>query len=352
MDFAPRPIKVVALTRRGADLARQLCRALTEAECWLPRSQAAADPEIHTFERVAAVFQEAFRHGANLVCVMAAGIVVRGIAPHLRSKDQDPAVVVVDEAGKFAISLLSGHLGGANQLAGQVAQILKGTPVITTASDVQGLPALDLEAARAGLAIENLSAVRQVQMALLSGLPLRLVDPDGYLDPLAEENPELFICENDLDTALGGGWPGVYVGFRERAWPPAWLVLRPKNLVLGLGCHQGVPATEILRFIRDTFGKERLSLASLKALATIELKKEEPGLKEAAHRLGVEFIWFTKEELERVEVPNPAPQLVRLVGVVSVSEAAALKAGGVELILPKRKVSYATLAVARLPRAG
>ena len=115
---------------------------------------------------------------------MAAGIVVRGIAPHLRGKNLDPAVVVVDEAGQFAISLLSGHLGGANELAREVAQILQATPVITTASDVQGLPALDLAAVRAGLAIENPVAVRSVQMALLSGLSLHLVDPDGYLAEL------------------------------------------------------------------------------------------------------------------------------------------------------------------------
>ncbi len=345
-------IRVVALTPRGAALALTLCQALNEAECWLPRAQAGDDPEVKTFDRVASVFQDAFRQGENLVCVMAAAIVVRGIAPHLRGKDKDPPVVVVDEAGKFAISLLSGHLGGANQLARQVAQILNATPVITTASDVQGLPALDLEATRAGLAIENLPAVRQVQMSLLSGLPLRLVDPDGYLTHLAEENPELFICENDLDTALAGGWPGVYAGFRERAWPPAWLVLRPRNLVIGMGCHKGTPAAEILKFIKATFKKARLSLASLKALATIEVKKEEPGLKEAAARLGAEFIWFTKEELQTMEVPNPSPQVIHLVGVVSVSEAAALKAGGVELILPKQKGANATLAVARIARVA
>jgi cobalt-precorrin 5A hydrolase len=340
----------VALTPRGAALARIICQGLSGSQCWLPQAQAADDPEVHVFDRVAAVFQDAFRQGENLVCLMATGIVMRGIAPHLRGKEQDPAVVVVDEAGQFAISLLSGHLGGANQLARQVAQIINATPVITTASDVQGLPALDLEATRAGLAIENLATVRQVQMSLLSGLPLRLVDPDGYLARLAEENPDLFICETDLDTALAGGWPGVYAGFRERAWPPAWLVLRPKNLAIGMGCHKGTPAAEILRFIGDTFKNKRLSLASLKVLATIEAKKEEPGLKAAAARLGVEFIWYTKEELESIKVPNPSLQVVRLVGVVSVSEASALKAGGVELILPKVKGANATLAVARLPR--
>jgi cobalt-precorrin 5A hydrolase len=348
MPKKERSTRVVALTPQGAALARDLGERLPRASCWLPRSLAAGDPKVQPFDRVATVFQEAFEQGNNLVCLMAAGIVVRGIAPHLSRKDKDPAVVVVDEAGRFAISLLSGHLGGANELAWEVAQILQATPVITTASDGRGLPALDLAAQRADLAIEDLATVRPVQMAMLSGLKLRLVDPDGYLAEVAAEHPEFFIQENHLDTALAGGWPGVYVGFRERAWPKHWLVLRPKNLVVGIGCHKGTPAAEILGFIQETFKKEGLSLKSLKALATVELKKDEPGLQEAAARLGVEFLWFTKEELQGVTVPNPTPELLRLVGVVSVSEAAALKSGGVELILPKRKGANATLAVARV----
>jgi cobalt-precorrin 5A hydrolase len=299
------------------------------------------------FDSLAPVFQEAFELREDLVCVMAAGIVVRSIAPYLRGKDRDPAVVVADEAGKFAVSLLSGHLGGANDLARQVAAILGGTPVITTATDVRGLPALDSLAAARGWAIENLDGVRQVSMALLSGQAVRLVDPDGYLADVLEENPGLFIAANDLDAALAGAGPGVYVGFRERAWPPGWLLLRPKNLVAGMGCHRGTPAAEILEFLRRIFRQERLSLASLKALATIEAKKEEPGLRQAAAELGVEFVWFTKEELQEIPVPHPSKQAAKHVGAPSVSEAAALKGAGGELVLPKVKGANATLAVAR-----
>jgi cobalt-precorrin 5A hydrolase len=279
---------------------------------------------------------------------MAAGIVVRGVAPFLQGKDSDPGVVVVDEAGQFAVSLLSGHLGGANDLARQVAQCLGGTPVITTASDVQGLPALDLVAAQSGLRIENLPEVRQVQMALLSGQPVRLVDPQGYLADLLAAHLGLFLPESDLDSALTKAGPTVYVGFRERNWPSEWLILRPRNLVAGVGCHKGTPAEEIVEFIRAMFLENRLSLLSLKALATIERKKEEPGLQEAARSLGVDFLWFTARELETIRVPHPSPQVARHLGVESVSEAAALRAGGVELIVPKQKAPNATLAVARV----
>ena len=171
------------------------------------------------FHKLAQVFQEAFAGNDNLVCVMAAGIVVRGISPYLKGKDTDPAVVVVDEAGRFAVSLLSGHLGGANELARGVAQVLGGTPVITTATDVHGLPALDVLAAAHGLAIENLAGVRLIHMALLAGRPVRLVDPEGFLSGELSAYPELFRFEPDLDRALAGPGPTVYVGFRERHWP-------------------------------------------------------------------------------------------------------------------------------------
>ncbi|MBU4447371.1 MAG: cobalamin biosynthesis protein, partial [Proteobacteria bacterium] len=266
----------------------------------------------------------------------------------LKGKDTDPAVVVVDEAGQFAVSLLSGHLGGANELARRVATVLGGTPVITTATDVHGLPALDLLALAHGLSIENLAEVRPIHMALLAGRAVRLVDPEGFLSGELSAYPELFSLEPDLDRALGSPGPTVYVGFRERDWPPEWLRLRPRNLVAGMGCHKGTPAEELLTFIRHTFEQEKLSLLSLKALATIEAKKDEPGLRMAARSLGVEFLWFTAMELKDIPVPNPSPRVARHMQVASVSEAAALKAGGVELIVTKQKSPNATLAVARV----
>jgi cobalt-precorrin 5A hydrolase len=347
MDSPARPIKILALTATGSALARRLCLDLPEAECRLPEAQA-EEPGDQAFSRLSEEFRGAFARGENLVCIMAAGIVVRGIAPYLKGKDTDPAVVVVDEAGQFAVSLLSGHLGGANELARRVAKILGGAPVITTGTDVQGLPALDVLAVQHGLAIENLAGVRPIHMALLAGRSVRLVDPEGCLYGELSAYPELFILEPDLDLALGGSGPTVYVGYNERPWPPEWLRLRPRNLVAGMGCHKGTPSEELVDFIKRTFQQEGLSLLSLKALATIEAKKEEPGLRLVARSLGVEFLWFTATELKDIPVPNPSPRVARHMQVASVSEAAALKAGGVELIVTKQKAPNATLAVARV----
>ncbi|HZE22274.1 MAG TPA: cobalt-precorrin 5A hydrolase [Desulfobaccales bacterium] len=347
MASPARPVKILALTPEGAVLARRLGQSLSGARCCLPRTLAGEADDL-AFERLPEALREAFERGENLVCIMAAGIVVRGIAPYLKNKARDPAVVVVDEAGRFAVSLLAGHLGGANELARQVAAALGGTAVITTATDVQGLPALDVVAAAQGLVIENLPEVRAIQMALLKGQTVRVVDPEGFLDGLVSAYPGLFTVEPDLDRALAGSGPAVYVGFRERPWPQEWLRLRPRNLVAGVGCHKGTAAAELVEFIKQIFQEEGLSLLSLKALVTIEAKKEEPGMREAARSLGVEFLWFTAADLEAVPVPNPSPRVARHLGVESVSEAAALKAGGAELIVPKRKGANATLAVARV----
>jgi cobalt-precorrin 5A hydrolase len=347
MVSVTRPIRVLALTPKGAALARRLGRELPGAAPWLPEALA-GEPGDRTFARLGEVFRSAFEKGENLICIMAAGIVVRGLAPYLQGKDQDPAVVVVDEAGQFAISLLSGHLGGANALARLVAQVLGGTPIITTATDVHGLPALDLLVVEHKLTIENLAGVRVIHMALLAGRPVRLVDPQGFLSGPVADYPEQFTSEPDLDRALKSPGPTVYVGFRERDWPPEWLRLRPRNLVTGMGCHKGTPGEELIDFIKETFQQAGLSLLSLKALATIEAKKEEAGLRMAARSLGVEFLWFTKTELQDIPVPTPSPRVARHMGLASVSEAAALKAGGVELIVPKRKAANATLAVARV----
>jgi cobalt-precorrin 5A hydrolase len=229
-----------------------------------------------------------------------------------------------------------------------VAKVLGGNAVITTATDVHGLPALDVLAVAHGLSIDNLAGVRLIQMALLEGRPVRLVDPEEFLSGELSAYPELFSLEPDLDRALTGPGPTVYVGFRERDWPPEWLRLRPRNLVAGMGCHKGLPAEELLTFIKHTFEEEKLSLQSLKALATIEAKKDEPGLRMAARSLGVEFLWFTATELKDIPVPNPSPRVARHMQVASVSEAAALKAGGVELVVAKQKSPNATLAVARV----
>ncbi len=341
-----RPTRVVALTSRAAELAVRLAAELPAATCWVPEGQQAGG-SCRRFGRFAEVAAGAFAQGENLVCIMAAGIVVRTIAPLLQGKAVDPAVVVVDEGGRFAVSLLSGHLGGANELARRVAGLLGATPVITTATDVAGLPALDALAAELGLMVENLPALRPVSMALLAGRAVPLVDPEGWLAPVVAAHPGCFTVPADLKAALARPGPGVYVGCRERPWPPDWLRLRPRILVAGLGCHKGISAAEVLNFVAQVCARQGLSLTCLRTLATVAARKDEPGLREAARHLGVELVWFSPAELAAVAAPNPSPYPARHLGTPSVAEAAALKAAQGRLLVPKQKTAHLTLALAR-----
>ena len=349
MDTAGfREIRIVALTPGGAALARRILRGLDGATLWLPKRLVKGGMCSKSFERLESVIGDAFRNKEDLVCIMAAGIVVRHAAPFLQGKAFDPAVVVLDEKGEFAISLLSGHLGGANELSRRVASLIGATPVITTGTDVQGLPAFDSIARERGLIIENLEAVRQVHMALLEGRIVRIVDPGGLVEDVLTGYPEAALEESNLEEAISSKDSTVYIGSEEGDWPRHWLLLRPRELVAGVGCNRGTPSTEIIGLIRDIFREAHLSLLSIRALATIEAKRHENGLIQAAKELKVELVWFSTEELMKVTVPHPSAMVARHMGTASVCEAAALKAARTDrLIVAKRKSTNATLAVAR-----
>lgn len=342
-------VHIVALTPAGAALGHRLAERLGGAILWLPAKFTPDFPTAQTMATLKDVFREAFQTKKPLVGIMATGIVVRQLAPFLRGKDRDPAVVVLDEQGQFAISLLSGHLGGANDLARTVADLVGATAVITTATDAHGLPALDTIAVRLGLSIENLSAVKAIHLALLQGQKVRVVDPLGFLREELAGWPELFEARPEAPESFCQPGPGVYVGCRDYPWPEGWLRLRPKIMVAGMGCNRGASQVEILDLFEKTLKQFHLSPLCLHTLATISAKRDEAGLKAAAEHLGVRFIWFSKEELQHLPVPNPSAVVQRHLGVASVCEAAALKAAkGGTLLVPKQKSTNVTLAVAQV----
>ncbi len=185
--------------------------------------------------------RQSWAKGGRLVFIMAAGIVVRAIAPLLTDKRTDPAVVVMDELGLHVVSLLSGHVGGANALAGEIARLCGGAAVITTASDVAGLPGLDLWAQNEDLAIEDWKRLPGTGAKLVDQKTLRLFS-DVPLDA-----PEVFLPTEDPAHA------DVVVTNKEMEAQADALTLRPKNLVVGIGCNRGTSADEIEGAVRKTF---------------------------------------------------------------------------------------------------
>ncbi len=268
---------------------------------------------------------------AGLVCFLAAGAVVRLVAPLLRGKTIDPGVVVVDEGLTSAVSLVGGHVGGANELARAVADALGARAVITTATDAVGIPGLDT----LGWPVEG--AVAAVSRAMVEGEDVRLETDATW--PL----PALPTTEH--------GEHVIVVTDRLLALDPLTAVLRPPSLVLGLGASRGVTAGEVDGLLSRALADAGLSELSVCAVGTVEAKLQEPGLVAAVRRRGWVLTPFTVEELRGVEVPHPSEAAMRALGTPSVAEAAALLLGN-ELVVSKTKSAMATVAIARRAPRG
>ncbi len=330
-----------------------------------------------------------------IVSHLALGATTRLIAPLLTDKRTDPGVVVVDEAGRFAVPLVGGHAGGANDVARRIGEALGATPVLTTATDSVGIPALDT----LGWAYEG--DVAGVTRAVLDGRDVELVrDYRCPLPPLPPTVREVPSAELDAHAAGAGqpvpapdGWsPAGRIVVTDRATashtgslptapqatsqpgashtgslptaPQATsqpgashtdsvptVVLHPRSLVAGMGCNSGTDTEQLEELLRETLADAGLAIESLTAITTIDLKAGELGLVQLVARLGVPLVDFPAHELAAQDAPTPSPVVDGHVGSPSVAEASVL-AHGAELIVPKRKSRDATCAVGRLPARG
>jgi len=341
----------VVLSRRGWELARRL---LPEDQIHAPAALGLGVP----FTSLRGLVGELFSGHDAVVFVMAVGIAVRLVAPHLRDKFADPAVVVVDEAGRFAVSLLGGHHRGANELAERVAGALGAQPVVTTASEVLGRPAVDVFARRYRCHLGPRANLARVAGALVRGDPVTVLWDRDLPRVAYPWPPEVLV----RDWAPHNPWPGGYAALvvvtdRAVAPPPGpHLFLRPRRWVAGVGCRRGTAAGEILEVLRETAGVCGLALETVGVLATVERKRDEPGLLEAARLLGAEPRFYPARELAAFSRALPPGSVAenafvrRTVGVANVCELAAMLAAGTrELALPKRVSRGVTVALARAP---
>jgi cobalt-precorrin 5A hydrolase/precorrin-3B C17-methyltransferase len=284
----------------------------------------------------------------SIVLFLATGAAVRLLAPLLDNKRRDPGVVCVDDAGRFAVALVSGHQGGANALAERVTNALGTTPVVTTASDSMGAPALDSLGERLGFEVEEGSDLAAVGAALVSGEKVQLVSEWRWPVGPLPENVER-ADPSALPKEVGG--PSILITDRLLDVPRPSVVYRPRSLIAGIGCSRGADAAEILDLLASALHEAGLSQKSVAALTSIDVKAEEAGMLEAADALGVPLRFYSAKELAALKVPNPSPVVAGAVGTPSVAEASVL-AGGAELLLEKRKSANTTVALGRLPVRG
>jgi len=338
-------LAIWAITPNGIDLGLSLGRGLPGSTFFIPEKKSKNIPgntDLIVFSELKGELHLRFREFDSHIFIFSTGIAVRLIAPLLESKINDPAVVVMDEKGIHAISLVSGHLGGANELAVKAANAVNATPVITTATDINNLPSMDMIAQKAGLVIENPGGIKFANMKLLKGQTLSIADPKGLVTPNLPES----CVSQDKDRI-----PDVICTWETIKVPRETLILRPRILAVGIGCNRNTPMADMLEFLTKTFEKENLSTHSIAALATTSVKADEAGILELAERLNCPVYFYERDELNSVDtIQNPSKMAEKYLGVKSVCEAAAiLGTNRGRLIVPKKKTKDVTLAVA-LPK--
>ena len=328
-------ICLFCFSNTGAHLAARLCDALELGRENVHTLAKFADSFGFTaHDSVKADMETLFSRNDALIFICAAGIAVREITPYIKSKTEDPAVLVLDDRGQFVIPILSGHIGGANALAKQVAALIGATPVITTATDVNGKFACDAWAAAHDCAISSMPLAKEVSAAILT----RKI-PVASEFPLPEALPDgLFHGET--------GELGVYIGVRVKTPFANTLRLIPRIVTLGVGCRRGTPEETIFAAITETMEQHDIDVRAACRIASIDVKRSEPGLLACAKKLGVPAVFFPAEELNAVPGDFEESAFVRqTVGVGNVCERAVVCAGG-RLIVCKTAVNGVTVAAA------
>jgi len=312
-------LAILALTKGGQELAKRLAKSLA-AETIHPGKQG-----------IASVMQEIWPQYDGFIFIMATGIVVRAIAPLLHNKKSDPGVVVVDEAGKYAISLLSGHLGGANKLAAKIAAGTKGQAVITTASDTLGLTPIDLWARHNNLMLIQGSFTTLSAQLVNSGQLNIWTDIDGQLP----SDFKLAAIANEADLIIS-----------NKIFSKGTAQLCPPNIFIGLGCNRGVKASEFLDSLAAICQENNLRREAVAGAASIDLKSDEAGLLEFCEQEALPITFYPASQLNSMNT-NRSEVVFKATGAYGVCEPAALlRAATNKLLCGKTKWTNVTMALA------
>ena len=367
-------VSVFAITRNGVGIARRLREAFPDWSVHAPEKlsggSSSGDGGVSWYtEPASQKMAELFGGSDAVVCIFSLGAAIRLAAPHMKDKKMDPAIVVIDDGANFVISALSGHIGGANELARAIAGRIGAVPVITTAADVNNTVAVDMVGRDLGWKIEDDSTVTMVSAHMVNGEPVGVFQDAGdrgwwkgdrlpgnvtTYDSMEEMRRAgcaacLIISDRtmaDDDDDDGDGDKGGGRGLAGRS-----VVYRPPTLVIGVGVHHDTAKETITDGIGDCLGRFGLSPKSVARMASIRKPdgRRAAGLDAAAEEMGVPVEYIGRDELAGVAAPNPSETVRAFEGTASVSEAAAIIASrGGDLVVEKQKFPPdLTIAVAR-----
>src|SRR5579875_1325479 len=373
MNDARKPFAIYAITRHGIEIAARLVQALEGAEVYVShklldhaRAKPALVQALELKLPMGPVLTRTFTAYDCHVFIISVGAVVRMIAPLLGDKKLDPAVVCVDDAARFAICVLSGHVGRGNFFTDRIAEALDAQAVVTTASDAIGTLTVDILGREFGWRLDDLNRnVTRGCAAVVNAAPVLFVQETGEPDwwPLDKPLPPGVAYATSLEGVDPAAWDLLLIASDREfqlSHPAHWdnaVIYRPKSLVVGIGCDKATPADLVERGLVGLMERERLSLKSVKALATIEQKRDEPAILALAQHYGWPLITYSAAQLDAVEgIENPSETVKRYVGTRGVAEPAALLcAEAARLLVPKQTYTEPgagrsmTLALARIP---
>lgn len=290
--------------------------------------------EISEKESIYEIVEQYFNKVDAIVFISAVGIAVRSIAPCIVHKSTDPAVVVIDEKGKYCISLLSGHYGGGNELAVKLGGFINALPVITTATDLENKFAVDVFAARNNLKITDWKKAKEISAKILECKKIGIYSD---IDLAGNMPDELFLCDKEKAE--------IIISHKKEKHNGLWLI--PKNIFLGIGCKKNTSLKKITSAIDRCLSEMGIAKESLYSLASIDLKKNEKGIREYCKNTDITFVTYSAEELKKVKGSFTSSDFVEeITGVDNVCERSALALSGGELISAKKVYDGVTIAIA------
>jgi cobalt-precorrin 5A hydrolase len=344
-------VSVLAITKNGIVIGARLKEVFPSWDIFAP-SKFSNHEEINWYsEPTSEKIIELFKNSNALICLFSLGAVIRLIAPHLKDKKTDPAVIVIDDKINFVISVLSGHLGGANELTQIIAEKLNSKAVITTAADVNNTIAVDLVGKELGWKIDDDSTVTKISAHMVNEEKIGVYQDVGKINWFKElpKNVKIYESIDDLKNSHSKGNLIISDRIMNYDFLNDSVIYRPPSLVIGIGLHWDTSKQTIKEGIEVCLKKYNLSPKSIAKLVSIKKPKDVQGLIDVGKELQIPIEYVDREELAEISAPNPSETVKTFEGTSSVSEAAAIKVSGGKLIVEKQKFPpNLTIAIARI----
>ncbi|HET6517998.1 MAG TPA: cobalamin biosynthesis protein [Nitrosopumilaceae archaeon] len=347
-------ISVLAITKNGIKIGISLKELYPNWTVFAPEKFSNNDSKIDWYsESTSEKIEKLFKTNDALICLFSLGAVIRLISPYIKNKKTDPAVLVIDDKVNFVISVLSGHLGGANELTEQIAKKLDATPVITTAADVNKTIAVDLVGKEFGWKIEDDSTVTKISALMVNEEKIGVYQDAGNKNWWKGDLPKNVTIYSSFDELKNSRSKGFLIisdkKIKSEILKDA-VVYRPPNLVVGVGLHWDTPKNTIKKGLQLCLEKNNLSYLSIAKFVSLKKSQDVKGLIEIGKEMNIPVEYFEKDDLTNVNVPNPSSTVQAFEGTPSVSEASAIKASRGQLIVQKQKFPpNLTIAIARIP---